>query len=562
MRPERSTGRVMAVSVAFLGVFALIDARLLQLGLRKEPPPTFKSSIEDTLAKPRPDILDREGRVLATDVMSWSIFAEPKRLVDKDEAVDQLATALPGVDSAALRRKFDGKKGFVWVARKVTEKERAEVFHLGLPGIGFVREPKRVYPNGPIGAHVIGAVNTDNVGIAGLEEYIDRQGLATLRDSGIKIRQADLKPLVTSLDLRATQALRDELEWGMRTFSPKAAGGAIVDVNTGEVLAMASLPDFDPNVPADALKKDNIDRIAVGTYEMGSTFKAMTLAMGLESGKFTLRSMVDARHSLRYGRFTIHDFEAQHRMLSYPEVFTFSSNIGAAHIALAAGVDAHQAFLRKMGQLTRLRTELPESASPIVPKHWSDLNTITIAFGQGINVTPLQALMAVCSIVNGGRIMPPTFLKVADPATRTGTRVISEATSEDMRYLMRMNAVKGSARKANIPGYFVGGKTGTADKIVHGHYDHSKVFTTFMAAVPVDKPKYLFFVMYDQPQALKKDGGFHTSAYNSGRVAGRLIRRVLPLLGEPPLDAAPADPFPRIAASGYPLDPLALALTK
>ena len=242
-----------------------------------------------------------------------------------------------------------------------------------------------------------------------------------------------------------------------------------MDVNSGEVVAFASLPDYDPNNPVDALDPNHINHLTVGTYEMGSTFKAISIAMALESNKVTLRSSVDARDNLRYGRFTIHDFHAQHRMLTVPEVFTYSSNIGTARMAMMVGVEGHKAFLRKMGQLDRLRTELPESADPIVPRNWSELNTITIAFGQGLNVAPLQAMMAVAGLANGGFMLKPTFLKQDTNDRRSlGQQVVRPEVSESLRYLMRLNATEGSAKKADVPGYFAGGKTGTADKIIHG----------------------------------------------------------------------------------------------
>ncbi len=349
--------------------------------------------------------------------------------------------------------------------------------------------------------------------------------------------------------------MRDELAAGIERFRAKAAAGAIIDVDTGEIIALESLPDFDPNDPGDVKDPEKINRINVGVYEMGSTFKALSIAMALESGKVSLNSRIDARDSLRYGHFTIHDFHATHRILTVPEVFTHSSNIGAARMALMVGVEGHQAFLKKMGQLDRLRTELPESAEPLVPKHWSELNTVTIAFGQGLNVAPIQALMAVAALVNGGNLMTPTFLRRSEAeAAAVGHRVVSPQTSESMRYLMRANATHGSAGLANIPGYYVGGKTGTADKIVHGHYSQDKVLTTFMAITPADKPKYLYLVMYDEPQGLPEDGGYHTAAHNAGRVAGRLIERVEPLEGVPPASQFPSQPFPLLARLGYGYD--------
>ena len=506
----------------------------------------------DQVAAARPDILDRNGEVLATDIKVMSIFAEPKRLIDKDEATELLTAALPDVNASELRRKLASNKGFVWVKRAVSPKEQQEVFHLGLPGVGFLPENKRVYPNGPIAAHVLGFANLDGVGISGLEKYIDNQGYSDLTGMGFKVAATDLKPLTSSLDLRATYAVRDELAKGIEKFHAKNGAAAILDVNTGEIVAMASLPDFDPNTPADALNPNNINRLSVGVYEMGSTFKAISIAMALETQKVTLRSQLDARSELHYGRFTIHDFHATHRMLTVPEVFVHSSNIGTARMAMMVGVTGHQAFLRKMGQLTRLRTELPESAEPLVPKHWGELNTITIAFGQGLNVAPLQALMAVGALVNGGQLIKPTFLKRSEVDARADApQVVRPEVSESLRYLMRLNAEIGSAKKANIPGYFIGGKTGTADKLVHGHYDHTKVFTTFMAVLPADKPKYLFLTLMDEPQAVAGDGGYHTAAMNSGVVTGQIIERVTPLLGLPPQIQLPPMPFPLLARMGY-----------
>jgi cell division protein FtsI (penicillin-binding protein 3) len=548
---EKTRGRIQLIALCFVALYALIGGRLVYLGFKPEPQ-SIRRAAADALSGARPDILDRNGEILATDVKVMSVFAEPRRIIDKDEATELLTAVLPDVDARELRERLGSRKGFVWVKRGITPKQQQEVYHLGLPGIGFLPENKRVYPNGPIAAHVLGFANLDNVGIAGIEKYIDGQGLADLNGAGFHAAAADLKPVTLSLDLRVTHALRDEVEQGMAKFKAKAGAGAILDVNTGEVIALTSLPDFDPNNPADALDPMHINRIAVGVYEMGSTFKSISIAMALELNKVTLRSTIDARSSLRFGRFTIHDFHATNRVLTVPEVFYHSSNIGTARMALMVGVEGHKAFLRKMGQLDRLRTELPENAEPLIPARWSELNTMTIAFGQGLNVAPLQALMAVGALVNGGMMMKPTFLKRnEEDAQKVAVRVVRPEVSESMRYLMRLNAEIGSAKLANIPGYFVGGKTGTADKIVHGHYSKDKVFTTFMAIAPADKPKYLFLVLYDEPQGLPQDGGYHTAAYNAGSVTGRVIERLGPLLDLPPRFDPPAQPFPLLAKLGY-----------
>jgi cell division protein FtsI (penicillin-binding protein 3) len=555
-RLDKSAGRIRLLMLGLMVGYLGIGAKLILLGVSHDPPLTLKVAADEAASGARPDLLDRNGEILATDVKTMSVFAEPRRIIDKDEAVELITAVLPDIDARALRERLGSRKGFVWIKRQVTAKEQQEIFHLGLPGVGFFPENKRVYPNGPVGAHVLGFVDKDNIGIAGMEKYLDNQSLTDPHVAGFSVDPASLKPVRLSLDLKATHALRDELEAGITRFRAKAAAGAIIDVNTGEIIALESLPDFDPNDPPDMTKdQTRINRVNVGVYEMGSTFKAISIAMALESGKVNLGTHVDARDSLRYGRFTIHDFHATHRVLSVPEVFTHSSNIGTARMALMVGVEGHQAFLKKMGQLDRLRTELPESAEPLVPRHWGELNTMTIAFGQGLNVAPIQALMAVASLVNGGNMMTPTFLvRSEEQALAASHRVVSAQTSESMRYLMRANATHGSAGLANIPGYYVGGKTGTADKIFHGHYSQDKVFTTFMAAVPIDKPKYLYMVLYDEPQGLPEDGGYHTAAWNAGRVTGRLIERVEPLLGVAPTQEFPTQPFPIIARLGFGFD--------
>jgi cell division protein FtsI (penicillin-binding protein 3) len=546
MHVDKSSARIVLVGLVFCGVYLSIVGRLAAIGFWGGEKVNAHHASDVTASNPRPDILDRNGEVLATDLQAVSVFAEPNKLVDKDEAVELITSVLPDLDARALREKFSKRKGFVWVKRDITRAQREGIYHLGLPGVGFLDEKRRIYPNGYAAAHILGAVNTENIGIAGIEKYIDTHGLAALRDAGLPLTGDSLKPVQLSLDLRAQHALRDELEKGMIHFKAKAGGGAIMDVNTGEVIAMVSLPDFDPNKPVDALDPNNINRMTVGVYEMGSTYKALTTAMALDVGKITLNSTIDTRSNLRYGRFTIHDFHATHRVLTVPQVFAHSSNIGTAKEALMVGVEGHKAFLKKAGQLERMRTEL-ESAEPLYPKHWGELNTVTIAFGQGINVAPLQAAMAVCAIVNGGHLETPTFLRRTEQeALAQSTQLIKPMTSEQMRYILRFNAEQGSGKAANIPGYYVGAKTGTAAKIIHGHYSANKNFTTFTAVLPVDKPKYLFLVVYDEPQAVQGTYGFSTAAWNAGAVAGHIIDRVAPILGIPPRFDPPAKPFPDI----------------
>jgi cell division protein FtsI (penicillin-binding protein 3) len=337
--------------------------------------------------------------------------------------------------------------------------------------------------------------------------------------------------------------LREELAAARAKFKALAASGVVADVNTGEVIAMVSEPDFDPNNPREALDPTRINRLTTGVYEMGSTFKTLTMAMALDTGKITLDSRFDARFPLHYGKFNISDYHAQKRILSVPEIYTYSSNIGTAKMALAVGVEQHKAFLKKLGQLDRLRTELPESAEPLVPKNWGELNTVTIAFGHGLSVAPLQAVMGISALVNGGYLIPPTFLKRSQAdAMKLAKRVVKPETSDKIRYLMRLNVEKGTATKANVRGYYIGGKTGTAEKVVGGRYSKTKLLTSFTAIMPADKPRYIVLIMLDEPQPLPETHGYATSGWNAVPVGGTVVERIAPLLDiEPRFNLPPAE---------------------
>ncbi|RZK83965.1 MAG: penicillin-binding protein 2, partial [Methylobacterium sp.] len=336
---ERSYTRVGLVGLAFTLVFTTISGRLILGAAFPEADNGDRRIAAAATTAIRPDIVDRNGEILATDIRTVSIFAEPRNIYDKDEAVELLTAVLPQINATELRAKLSTKKGFVWVKREITPKQQAEVHRLGIPGIGFLPDHKRVYPNGVAAAHILGVTNLDNIGIAGIEKYIDNQGNKALNDFGLVAKQTDLSPIQLSIDLRAQFAVRDELAWGLDHFKAKAAAGMILDVTTGEVIALASLPDFDPNDPADALSADRINRMNVGVYEMGSTFKAMTLAMALESGKYNVNSTFDTRGGvLNWGRQKIHEYHGTNRVITMPEVFTHSSNIGSAKMALGIGV--------------------------------------------------------------------------------------------------------------------------------------------------------------------------------------------------------------------------------
>ncbi len=445
----KSEARVGLIMLVFGALFLTLSGRLVYLAVAPDEPVGLRRATAAATSAARPDIIDRNGEVLATDVKTVSVFAEPRKIIDKDEAVELLSAVLPDLNAKELRERFERRRGFVWVKREITPRQQAEVHRLGIPGVGFVPENKRVYPNGVAAAHILGFANVDNIGIAGIEKWIDQRALTNKEGAGVGAQARELPPVQLSIDLRVQHALRDELAKGMARFRAKAAAGAILDITTGEIVASVSLPDFDPANPTDALNDNNINRINVGVFEMGSTFKALTVAMALDSGRFNINSSFDARNALRYGRHTINDFRGQNRVLTVPEVFVYSSNIGTARMALTLGVNHHREFLRRAGQLDRMVTELPENAAPIVPQRWGELNTMTIAFGHGLAVAPLQAAAATGAMMNGGLMIPPTFLKrdQAEAATKA-TRLIKPETSEAMRYVMRLNAERGSAARA------------------------------------------------------------------------------------------------------------------
>lgn len=551
LRGNKGRGRVGFAAICFTILFGVIGGRLIQLGVSSDDSQNVRRSSAADVAVARPDLVDRNGEILATDVLSYSVFAEPRNIIDPDEATELLTAVFPDLDARKLRDDLSTTRGFLWVKREISPGQQAEVHRLGIPGVGFLPENKRVYPNGVAAAHVLGFANIDNVGIAGMEKWIDNQGLQDLKGVGLLTDASDLKPIQLSIDLRVQHALRDEIAKAIDKFRAIAGAGAILDVETGEVIALVSLPDFDPNHPVDALESDRINRINVGVYEMGSTFKALTIAMGLDEGNYTVNSTLDARSGLRFGRHTIGDYRGQNRVLTVPEVFVHSSNIGTARMAMGVGVAGHQDFLRKMGQLDRLQTELPENARPIVPGRWTEINTATIAFGHGLAVAPLQAAMATAALMNGGYLITPTFLRrTPEEARRTAQRVIKPETSEAMRYMMRLNAERGSAARSSIAGFYVGGKTGSAEKSVNGRYVKGKLLTTYVAVAPSDNPRYLFLTILDEPKGLPETHGFATAGWNVAPTTGNIVERTAHLLDITPRFNPPERPFPLMTRLG------------
>jgi cell division protein FtsI (penicillin-binding protein 3) len=523
-------GRVMMTMLVFLGIYGAIGGRLAYLGMQDMeaggPPPS-------RVTADRPDLVDRNGEVLATDIKTGSLFAEPRRIVDVDEAIEKLATVLPDLDYQQVYRRLSSDAGFVWLRRQLSPRQQQAIMDLGVPGLGFRTEKRRFYPGGPTAAHIVGLVNVDNRGIAGMEKYVDDQGLSDLQAAGL-VDASNLEPVRLSIDLRVQHIVHDELTQAMDRYKALAAGAVVLHARTGEVLAMASMPDFDPNNPFNAHEKDRLNRLSAGLYEMGSTFKGFTMAMALDAGTATLNSRFDASRPIQIARHTIRDYRGKGRVLTVPEVFIYSSNIGTARMAETLSPQDHRAFFRRIGLLDRMSTELPEVARPTEPSEWKRINQITISFGHGVSTTPLQTAVSAAAMLNGGMLLNPTFLpRTEAQAMAAGSRVIKEETSAMMRYLFRLNVEQGSGRRSEVPGYFVGGKTGTAEKVVNGRYVSGKRFNAYLAGYPANDPQYIVLVILDEPQP-EQPGMGATAGLNTAPVVSHIIRRTAGLLGVKP----------------------------
>ncbi len=540
---NRARNRLWMAMACFVGIYGVMGGKLIYFGVIGGENEESAGPAVQQLAS-RPDILDRNGEILATDIKTASLYAEPRKIVDPDETIEMLSTVLPDLDWETTYKRLKSGAGFVWIKRGLTPRQQSQIMALGVPGIGFRTEKRRFYPGGPTASHILGLVNVDNQGIAGMEKYIDSQGLTDLRSVGLATGQS-LEPVRLSIDIRVQHIMRDVLVNAMERYRAIAAGAVVLNVKTGEVIAMASVPDFDPNNPVHALDKDRLNRMSAGTYEMGSTIKSFTTAMALDSGKFNLNSRLDASRPLVFGRQTIRDFHGKGRVLTLPEVFIFSSNIGSGREADAVGIEGHRAFLKKIGLLDRLQTELPEVARPVEPRVWKKVHSMTISFGHGMMTTPLQTAVGAAALMNGGKLMPPTFLmRTQAEADQVAKQIIHPQVSADMRYLYRLNATApgGSGKRATVPGYRVGGKTGTAEKVVHGRYSKDVRFNAFLASFPMDDPTYVVLTIIDEPKP--EEGKFSaTAGLNAAPMVSEIIRRSASFLGVKPdfqLEAQPA----------------------
>ena len=542
---ERTRGRIVIASFGFSILFGAVAIRLAVATViaPMQPKPERIVRLPEAAAVlaattdgapaavPPPDlgphtramITDRNGEILAISLPTAGLYANPKEMMDTADAAQKLKALLPRLDLEVVRSRLGSGKQFVYLARNITSTEQLAINNLGIPGIYFQPTERRKYPQGRTAAHVIGGVDVDARGVAGVERSFDER----LRENR--------EPLRLSIDVRVQSAVRDELSKSMAEFQAIGACGIVMDVRTGEVLAMVSLPDYDANKAGTATNDERFNRAVTGMYEPGSTFKLQTAAMALDTGAAQLWSSFDAAHDIKIGRFTIQDFQGKHRVLTFPEVIAYSSNLGAAHMAQQVGAERQRAWLQNMGMFTRVGIELPEQGQPIVQPaaNWKEIATMTVGFGHGIAVSPLHVVRGTAALANGGIVLHPTIL-AQDALPTDGRRVMQQQTSDIVRRLMRLVVTDGYGKPADVPGYFVGGKTGTAEKTAaHGYKKHANI-SAFMSVFPMNSPRYAVYFMLDEPKGNASTGGYSTAGAVSAPGAGRVISRIGPMLGMMP----------------------------
>jgi cell division protein FtsI (penicillin-binding protein 3) len=522
-----------------LGVAALFAAVAGKLShLAATPAPEMVAAITEPVASSfvRPDILDRSGRLFATDIEMPSLYADPSMVRGVDEISEQLSSVLHDFNRAEARRLLsDRNRRFVWLRRGLSPRLAQEIHDLGLPGLDFRTELRRAYPLERLAGHVLGSVNIDNRGTGGIERTID-ETMGT--ETSLGAPTIGRTPVRITIDIGVQHALDEELEAAMSRYEAQGAAGLVMDVETGEMLASVSLPGQDPARPSEVLDRARADKIQGGTYELGSIFKTLTIAMALDSGQVKPDTIIDVTKPLTAGRFTIKDLHPAGRPLTVSEVFIHSSNVGSAMLALAEGAEKQKAFLDKLGLMTSMRTDAGPVAPPQLPAQFGRAEQITIAYGHGLAVAPIQFAAAAAAIINGGTMVAPTYLAGRAAAPGAGARVVSAETSNSMRILLRRNVAEpiGTGKRAEVAGYRVGGKTGTAEIPGRGGYQEKAVVASFLGAFPMDAPKYLVLVHIFEPKGNAESAGEVLAGRNAAPTAGRIIQRIAPLLGVTPAD--------------------------
>ena len=533
---RRAEGRLLVLAVVFFCAFGLVGGRMALLA-QSEPGEPRTSVAGARILAQRADITDREGRILATNFDTNSLYAQPEDMIDPEHAAEKLVEIFPDLDRDRLIRDFTGDRKFLWIRKTISPEQLQAVHDIGEPGLLFGPREMRLYPNGRLAAHVLGGASfgregvhaAEVVGVAGIERYLDDQ----LRDPA-----RAHEPLTLSLDLSVQAAMEQVLKGGMKIMNAKGAAGILMEARTGEVVAMASLPDFDPNnrpaLPTSGNPDDSplFNRAVQGVYELGSVFKVFAIAQALELKIATPETMINTETPLTWGRFRIRDFRNYGPELSLAKVIVKSSNVGTARIAMEIGATRQRAFLDSLGFMEASPLEITEASgsNPLLPKNWSEISTMTISYGHGLSTSPMHLAAAYATIANGGRRVVPTLLH--DAANAPGARVVSEATARSVRKMLRRVVTEGTASLGEVEGYAVGGKTGTADKPkpTGGYYD-DKVIATFASIFPADDPKYVLVVTLDEPVETSAETPRRTAGWTAVPVAAEMIRRVAPLLG-------------------------------
>lgn len=523
---EVARGRLMIAVLLFCAGFLVMVARTVELGLSAPAPKMMARQrvVVPPINVSRADIRDRNGEILATNLETASLYVDASAVANPVDAARKLVAVLPSLSQADVESKLASNRKFIWLKRKLTPRQQWQVNAIGEPAFQFQREEERIYPQGRLASHVLGYVDVDGNGLGGVEHFFDdRLNDKDLRSNSLKL----------SLDVRVQYALADELEAAMRAYQAIGAAGLVMDVNAGEILGLVSLPDYDPNNIRGVADVAKFNRVTQGVYELGSTFKTFTFAAALNDGVVTLEDGYDASKPLRVSRFTINDDHPKNRYLTLPEIFTYSSNIGTAQMALDMGAERQREFLSEVGLLQAANVELTEVGAPLYPSTWRKSSTMTISYGHGIAVSPLQLASGIGAMVNGGRLNPATLIHNAGGAPN-GKQVISPATSRKIRQLLRLAVTKGTGGRADAVGYRVGGKTGTAEKPVAGGYDRKALISSFLGVYPMDDPKYVVFALLDEPKGTKETHGFAAGGWVAAPVVRNVILRTAPLLGVAP----------------------------
>ncbi len=513
--------RIILIGIFSILVFSLLFVKIFKVSVF--PDKSFdKNANSSSLVSQstRGDIFDRNGVLIAGTLRTKGLYVRPNLVKDPRKLASQLLEILPTSNYDNLYNKITSDSNFVWLNRRLTPKQQLKINSLGNFAVDFTNAKTRVYPQENLFSHVLGYVNVDNKGVSGLEKSFD------------SILTNSTRPLTLTLDLRIQHITREELQKAIDKSEAKAGSAIVMDVNTGEVLAMVSLPDFDPNHPSRYNTKFN--RASFGVYELGSTMKVISIALALDSGIVKLTDVFDASKPLEIGKFSISDFHGQKRALSVPEIFYYSSNIGAALIANLVGGKRQKDFMQRLSMLDKLNISLGERGQPLHPKSWIKLAVLTISYGHGIAITPLHLSASISAIINGGVYYDPIFVKGKIIA---GREVLSKQTSAKMRVLMRLNNVLGSGKRANVKGYFTGGKTGTANKPTKDGYDNKLLISSFIGVFPMDSPKYIIHVVIDTPTATEYTNFARpTGGLVAAPAVGNITRRIAPLLNVLPVD--------------------------